>query len=139
MSKTEQSAVMVARRAMTAVEDGRRDDWLDCFAADARVEDPVGHLPALAGREALGGFWDNAISALSSTRFEVSRHWEAGSEALLLATVTIATPGGSRASYDGAFDYLLGEGGRIVSLRAFWDLPAVAAALATDDAQPAGS
>jgi steroid delta-isomerase len=134
----ERSAVKTARRAMAAVEEGRRDDWLDCFAADARVEDPVGHLPVLTGREALGGFWDNAISALSSTRFEVSRHWEAGNEALLLATVTIATPSGARASYDGAFDYLLGEDGRIVSLRAFWDLPAVAAALG-GDAQPAGS
>jgi ketosteroid isomerase-like protein len=139
MSKTEQSAVEVARRAMTAVEDGRRQEWLDCFAEDARVEDPVGHLPPLAGREALGGFWDNVISALSSTRFEVSHRWEAGSEALLLASVTIATPSGASASYDGAFNYLLGEDGRIASLRAFWDLPAVAASLGAGEAQPAGS
>jgi steroid Delta-isomerase len=124
------SAATVARAAMAAVQDRRRDDWLDHFAADARVEDPVGHLPPLIGREALAGFWDNAIGALASTRFEVSREWETDGEALLLATVTIATADGSRASYDGAFDYTLDGDGRIASLRAFWDLPAVGAALA---------
>jgi steroid delta-isomerase len=124
------SAAAVARAAMAAVQDRRRDDWLDHFAADARVEDPVGHLPPLIGREALAAFWDNAIAALASTRFEVSREWEAGGEALLLATVTIATAGGAGASYDGAFDYKLDGDGRIASLRAFWDLPAVGAALA---------
>ncbi|HEV7769451.1 MAG TPA: nuclear transport factor 2 family protein [Solirubrobacterales bacterium] len=128
------SAAKVARAAMAAVQDRRRDDWLDHFAADARVEDPVGHLPPLIGREALAAFWDNAIAALASTRFEVSREWETDGEALLLATVTIATAGGAGAgagaSYDGAFNYALDNDGRIASLRAFWDLPAVGAALA---------
>lgn len=126
----QKSAAAVARAAMTAVQDRRRDDWLDHFAADAQVEDPVGHLPPLIGREALAAFWDNAIAVLASTRFEVSREWEVGEEALLLATVTIATAGGAGASYDGAFDYTLNSDGRIASLRAFWDLPAVGAALA---------
>lgn len=119
----------VARAAMKSVQEGRRDDWLGHFADDARVEDPVGHLPPMIGRDALAAFWDNAIAALASTRFEVGREWEAGNEALLLATVTIATADGAEASYDGAFDYVVGEDGRIVSLRAFWDLPAVGAAL----------
>lgn len=124
------SAAEVARGAMAAVQEGRRDDWLDCFADNARVEDPVGHLPPMHGREALASFWDNAIAALTSTRFEINREWEASEEALLLATVTIATASGASASYDGAFNYALDSDGRIASLRAFWDLPAVGAALA---------
>lgn len=119
----------VARAAMRAVEEGRREDWLGCFAADARVEDPVGHLPPMLGRDALAAFWDGAISALSSTRFEVGRAWEAGDEAMLLATVRLAAANGAVAVYEGAFNYRIDADGAIVSLRAFWDLPAVAAAL----------
>lgn len=128
--------VAVARAAMRAVEEGRRDDWLGRFAADARVEDPVGHLPPMVGREALAAFWDGAISALSSTRFEVGRAWEAGDEAMLLATVRLVAANGAAAVYDGAFNYRIGADGAIVSLRAFWDLPAVAAALSGGDQLP---
>lgn len=119
----------LARAAMSAVEAGRREDWLGCFADDARVEDPVGHLPPIVGRDSLAGFWDGAISTLSSTRFEVGRQWEVGSEAMLIATVTVVAASGSTATYDGAFNYRTNENGAIASLRAFWDLPAVIAAL----------
>jgi len=119
----------VARAAMEAVQGGRRDAWLALFADDALVEDPVGHLPPIEGREALAGFWDAGIAALSSVRFDVTREWEAGDEAMLLATVTVAAPTGADASYDGTFNYTIDDEGRIASLRAFWDLPAVGAAL----------
>lgn len=119
----------VARAAMKAVETGRREDWLGGFADDARVEDPVGHIPPMVGRNALAAFWDGAISALSSTRFEVSLEWEAGNEAMLIATVELTAASGAVARYEGAFNYTIDDSGAIVSLRAFWDLPAVAAAL----------
>jgi ketosteroid isomerase-like protein len=125
-----EGAVKLARAAMAAVVAGRREDWLNAFAADARVEDPVGHVPMLVGRESLARFWDDGIASLAAVSFEVTREWEAGNEALLLATVTIAAEGGAGASYDGAFNYTV-EDGRITSLRAFWDLPAVARALAS--------
>lgn len=118
----------VARAAMTAVQDGRREDWLSLFAADSRVEDPVGHLPAIVGRDALAQFWDQGIDPLRSVRFEVSRQWEAGEEAMLLATVTVVAPTEVEVGYDGAFNYAIDADGRIASLRAFWDLPAVVAA-----------
>lgn len=118
-----------ARKAMSAVQRLDRAAWLALFAADARVEDPVGHLPPIAGREQLGTFWDSAIGGLDAVTFEVTRTWRAGDrEAMLLATVTLESPAG-RASYDGAFNYRADADGRIVSLRGFWDLPAVAAQL----------
>jgi ketosteroid isomerase-like protein len=115
---------------MEAVQGGRRDAWLDLFAPDTLVEDPVGHLSPIEGREALAGFWDAGIAVLSSVRFDVTREWEAGDEAMLLATVTVVAPGGAEASYDGTFNYAIDGDGRIATLRAFWDLPAVGAALA---------
>ena len=119
-----------ARAAMAAVESGRREDWIAGFSEDARVEDPVGHVPPLVGRSALEGFWDTAIAVLTAVSFDVTREWEAGREAMLLATVTITAPGGA-ATYDGAFNYALDDNGKISTLRAFWDLPAVGAQLAS--------
>lgn len=121
-------AATVARKAMDAVQEKRRDDWLELFADDAQVEDPVGHLPEIGGRDALAQFWDQAIAALGSVEFDVTRQWEAGAEAMLLATVSVVGANGVRVSYDGTFNYVLDEAGRIASMRAFWDLPAVVAA-----------
>ena len=119
----------VARAAMAAVQEGRREDWLGSFADGVRVEDPVAHLPPIEGPEALAQFWDPGIAPMKSVRFDVTREWEAGAEAMLLATVEIVAANGVEVSYDGTFNYTLDESGRIASLRAFWDLPAVAAAL----------
>lgn len=127
------STAAVARTAMKAVETGRREDWLACFAADAQVEDPVGHVPPMVGRDALAAFWDNAISLLAKTRFDVSREWDAGHEAVLVATVSVIAADGATTSYDGAFHYTIDDAGAIASLRAFWDLPAVVAALTAQD------
>ncbi len=44
-------------RYCTAMNERRREDWLDCFADDAVQEDPVG-TPANVGREAIGRFFD---------------------------------------------------------------------------------
>lgn len=120
-------AAAVARKAMAAVEEKRREDWLGLFTEDAQVEDPVGHLPGIVGRAALMQFWDQAIASLGSVGFEVTRQWEAGDETMLLATVSVVGANGVEVSYDGTFNYAIDETGRISSLRAFWDLPAVAA------------
>jgi steroid Delta-isomerase len=119
----------VARAAMAAVQEGRREDWLGLFADDAVVEDPVGQVPPITDRASLAQFWDLGIATLDSVRFEVTREWEAGEEALLLATVTVTVATGASATYDGAFGYALDDERRISALRAFWDLPAVVEAL----------
>jgi len=119
----------VGRAAMAAVQAGQRETWLGLFADDTRVEDPVGHLPAIVGRKALAQFWDLGIASLGSVEFNVTRQWDAGDEAILLANVTLVAPNGTEAVYDGAFNYRLDGDGKIAALRAFWDLPTVAAAL----------
>lgn len=123
------SPATVARSAMSAVEAGERETWLSLFSEQARVEDPVGHVPVLVGRDALAGFWDAGIANLASVEFDVGRDWETSDEAMLIATVTIETPTGAGASYDGTFNYRIDDLGKIASLRAFWDLPTVGAAL----------
>nr|BFE80300.1 hypothetical protein GCM10020093_029010 [Planobispora longispora] len=53
----------------------------------------------------------------------------AGDEAAVTASVAIRFPGGARADYDGVFVYRVGGDGRIVSVRAYWDLRRVLSAL----------
>lgn len=125
-SKPSETAI----RAMTAVEQNHRDTWLELFAADALLEDPVGHVPARRGAEQIAEFWDNGIAVLEQVRFSVTRMHDAPHEALLLADVSIRVSGGATAGYDAALHYMLDDAGAIASLRAFWDLPAVMAQLA---------
>jgi steroid delta-isomerase len=127
-------ASRVARNAMAAVQEQRREDWLALFTDDAHVEDPVGHLPAIVGKTALAQFWDQAIVSLDAVTFDVTRRWETSAETMLLATVSLVTADGARVTYDGTFDYALDETGRIASIRAFWDLPAVVTALTSQTA-----
>ncbi len=120
----------LAERAMRAVEDKRRDAWLAGFADDALLEDPVGHVPPRRGADAIAEFWDGAIAGMEAVRFDVRRAHEAPREAVMLVDVTARAPGGATARYDAALHYAFDEHGAIVSLRAFWDLPAVIAQFA---------
>jgi hypothetical protein len=120
----------LAVRAMRAVEGKQREAWLAAFSADARLEDPVGHVPARRGGDEIAGFWDTTIAPLEQVRFEVRRAHEAPHEALMLVDVTVRAPGGVSAGYDAALHYAFDEHGAIVALRAFWDLPEVAAQFA---------
>ncbi|HEV7774793.1 MAG TPA: nuclear transport factor 2 family protein [Conexibacter sp.] len=121
----------LARRAMRAVEEGRREVWLAGFRTDAVLEDPVGHVPPRRGGEQIAAFWDTGIAALEDVRFDVRRAHAAPREVLMLVDVTVRAPGGATARYDAALHYVFDEHDAIVSLRAFWDLPDVVAQFAS--------
>lgn len=120
----------LAVRAMRAVEGKQRETWLAAFAVDARLEDPVGHVPAREGRDAIAEFWDLAVAGMEEVRFDVRRAHEAPREALMLVDVTARAPGGAVARYDAALHYAFDDDGAIAALRAFWDMPGVAAQFA---------
>jgi steroid Delta-isomerase len=120
----------LAERAMRAVEGTQRETWLAAFADDALLEDPVGHVPPRHGAVAIADFWDTAVAGMEQVRFTVRRAHEAPGEALMLVDVTARAPGGATARYDAALHYTFDAAGAIVSLRAFWDLPAVVAQFA---------
>ncbi len=126
---TSENAGDVARRAMSAVERGARDDWVGLFAQDASLEDPVDGGPGRSGRADIADFWDTGIAMFDTVRFDVQRMHDAPGEALVVADVVV-TASGTRAHYDAAVHYCLNAQGEIASLRAFWDLPAMLAQLA---------
>src|SRR5690349_20348085 len=101
------------------MNEGRRDDWLDCFADDAVQEDPVG-APVNVGREALARFFDaNEIPVtLSITEDPLI----IGDEVLAFMRVEAEMEGG-RMTIPRIVDHvvLTEAGTRFSSLRAFFD------------------
>ncbi|MCU1451726.1 MAG: ketosteroid isomerase [Acidimicrobiales bacterium] len=116
----------MAVRSMGAVEAGDRESWLELYADDAVVEDPIGPSPfdpdgkGHRGKAALAAFWDNVISQ-APVRFAIRESYAAGNECANVGTVTIHLADGSRAVVEGVYTYRIDDGGRVASLRAFWE------------------
>lgn len=114
---------------MGAVEQGSREEWINLFAAEATLEDPVDGSSGLTGTDAIANFWDTSIAMFDAVTFDVRRIHEAPGEALVVAVISIRTPGGESATYDAAIHYRIDSNGQISQLRAFWDLSEVMAQL----------
>jgi len=109
---------------------GARDKvaWLALWAQDGWVEDPIGVSfidPTGLGHQGAEGrarFWDNNIGSTESIRFEIHNSFAAGNEVANVATIHITLPGGMTTRCEGVFVYRLDEVGKLLSLRAFWEM-----------------
>lgn len=112
-----------SRAAVTAKD---KQAWLDLFAEDGCVEDPVGPSvfdPAGAGhrgREAIAAFWDNAIAKTDSVEFDFTDSFACGDECANVGVIR-SVMGGHVIEAEGVFVYRVNAAGKIVSLRAFWE------------------
>ncbi len=117
--------------SMAAVEAMDRQRWLDLFAEDAIVEDPVG--PSMfdpegnghRGREAIGTFFDNVIAVNQSIRFTIHQSLLCGDEVANVGMIRITFEGGSAVEVDGVYVYRRSPEGKIASLRAYWESDAI--------------
>lgn len=113
--------------SMRAIEAGDRSGWLALFAPDAVVEDPIGPSPfspdgqGHRGREQIGGFYDSVIGP-NEVRFRIEKSWACGSEVANVGTITTTMADGTVVHTDGVFTYRVDDDGRIVALRAYWEL-----------------
>ena len=111
--------------------------WLALFAEDAVVEDPVG--PSFLdesgqghrGHDAIGAFFDRNIAPVEAIRFELHDSFAAGSEVANVATIHMTLAGGATTRCEGVFVYRVRSDGRLVSLRAFWEVDRMMATLTT--------
>lgn len=125
---SEHPARAMSQRSMDAV--GARDKvaWLALWAQDGWVEDPIGVSfidPTGLGHQGAEGrarFWDNNIGSTESIRFEIHNSFAAGNEVANVATIHITLPGGMTTRCEGVFVYRLDEVGKLLSLRAFWEM-----------------
>lgn len=112
--------------SMRAVEAGDRAAWLELFAEDAVVEDPIGPSPldpegrGHRGRDAIAAFYDSVIAANAVT-FLVERSHAAGNEVANVGTITTQM-GDSTVHTDLVATYRVDGEGRITALRAYWSI-----------------
>ena len=121
----------LGQASMAAVEALDRQAWLDLFAEDAVVEDPVG--PSMFdpegrghhGREAIAAFFDNVIAVNESIRFTIHQSLLCGDEVANIGVIRITFEGGSAVEVDGVYVYRRSPEGKIASLRAYWEPDAI--------------
>jgi steroid delta-isomerase len=124
----EHPARLASQRSMAAVKAKDRAGWLSLFADDAVVEDPVG--PSFLdeggqghrGLEAIGAFFDANIAPVESIEFDLADSFAAGDEVANVATIRMVLPGGVTSRCEGVFVYRVRADGRLVSLRAYWEV-----------------
>jgi ketosteroid isomerase-like protein len=111
-----------------------KERWVALFADDAVIEDPIGVSPldptgrGHRGKEAIRAFWDLAIAPVT-LRFAIERSYACGHEVANVGTITATAPGGVRTVTEGVFTYRVDDAGKIVALRAFWELDRMLAQL----------
>ena len=132
---SEHPARAASQRSMAAVGAQDRAAWLSLFAPDACVEDPVGPSfldPTGAGHrghEAIGAFYDATIAGLARIDFAIADSFAAGDEVANVGAITMTFPDGGTARCEGVFVYRVREDGLLVSLRAFWEVDRMMAAM----------
>jgi len=101
-----------------------RDGWLECFAEDAWIEDPVG-TPRREGLEAIGEFWDETHAIPDNIELRpLDIRVVTGHEA---AFTMQARPnlGGDTYAIDVIDHMTFDDDGKITSVRAFYDPEAI--------------
>ena len=112
---------------MNAVESGDKAAWLGLFADDAVVEDPIGPSPfspdgsGQRGAAAIEAFYDSVIGP-NDVSFAISSSWAGGDEVANVGTITTRMPDGTVVHTDGVFTYRVNDEGKVVALRAFWEM-----------------
>ena len=118
MADTNQVRALLERYC-AAMNERRREDWLDCFADDAVQEDPVGSPPNV-GRDAIGRFFD--ANEIPVTLSVTDDPLVVGREVLAFFRV-VADMGGGRMLLPRIVDHIVltEDGSRFQALRAFFD------------------
>jgi ketosteroid isomerase-like protein len=111
-----------------AVHAGDREGWLDLFADDALVQDPIGPSPfdpegkGHHGREAIAAFYDSVIAPSASITFEIEQSYLCGAEVADVGIIRTTLAGGKhQAVVRGVYTYRSNGAGKLAALRAFWE------------------
>ena len=103
-------------RYLALVANGKADDILTLYVADATVEDPIGSDPR-RGHDAIHEFYAGFQDAKKDT--ELAELRISGSEAAFLWHLTLDA-GGSRTRISPISTMTFDEDAKITSMRAFW-------------------
>ena len=115
-------------RSRAAVHARDRDGWLDLFADDALVQDPIGPSPfdpegtGHHGRDAIARFYDEVIAPSQAVDFEISESYLCGDEVADVGIIRTTLAGGThQAVVRVVMTYRTDGAGKIAALRAYWE------------------
>ncbi|HUO48941.1 MAG TPA: nuclear transport factor 2 family protein [Acidimicrobiales bacterium] len=119
-------AYELSKQSMARIEAKDRQGWLDLFAEDGVVEDPIG--PSMfdpegaghRGKEAIAAFYDNVIAMSDSIRFHMRDTYDCGVEVANVGEIHI-TIGGKVGICHVVSTYRASPDGRLAALRAYWE------------------
>src|SRR5215467_5433481 len=121
----------LARRSQAAVQAKDRAAWLDLFAPDAVVADPIGPSPldqagdGHRGLAAIAAFYDTVIAPNEQITFEIERSYLCGDEVADVGIIRTTLPGGRHSVIvRGVYTYRSDGAGKLVALRAYWEFEA---------------
>lgn len=120
-------AVVAGRRSRDAVAARDKQAWLDNFAADGSVEDPVG--PSMFdpegkghhGLDEISAFWDKTIATTEKIDFVFDEEVICGNEVAYIGKIVTHIAGHISEAH-GVFTYRADADGKMSALRAFWEV-----------------
>ncbi|GAB10072.1 hypothetical protein GOARA_051_00160 [Gordonia araii NBRC 100433] len=120
-------AVVAGRRSREAVAKRDKQAWLDNFADDGIVEDPVG--PSMfdeegkghRGAEQLAAFWDKTIGTTENLEFVFDEEIICGNEVAYIGKIVTHIAGHISEAH-GVFTYRADADGKLAALRAYWEV-----------------
>jgi steroid Delta-isomerase len=117
-------------RSRAAVHARDRDGWLDLFADDAVVQDPIGPSPfdpegkGHRGKAAIAKFYDEVIAPSEAVDFDINESYLSGDgkEVADVGIIRTTIAGGThQAVVHVVMTYRTDGAGKIASLRAYWE------------------
>lgn len=120
-------AVVAGRRSRDAVTARDKEAWLANFAANGSVEDPVG--PSMFdpegkghhGHDEISAFWDATIGNTEKIDFVFDEEVICGNEVAYIGKI-VTHIGGHISEAHGVFTYRADDDGKMLALRAFWEV-----------------
>jgi len=120
-------AVVAGRLSREYVGSRNKAAWVNLFASDGIVQDPVG--PSMfdeegigfTGHERIGQFWDMSIGATEQIEFLFDEEIICGNEVAYIGKI-VTHIAGHVSEARGVFTYRANPDGKIAALRAFWEV-----------------
>ncbi|ACY23143.1 hypothetical protein Gbro_3969 [Gordonia bronchialis DSM 43247] len=122
-------AVVAGRRSREFVASRDKQSWVENFAAEGSVEDPVGPSmfdpegKGFHGHAEIADFWDKSIATTESIEFVFDEEIICGNEVAYIGKI-VTHIAGHVSQARGVFTYRADDDGKLVALRAFWEVEA---------------
>jgi len=124
-------AVRAHKASIACAMAGDKAAWLALFADDATIHDPMGKSPhdpegaGFSGKQRLAEFWDIMIGP-GNLHLEPHARYPCGEDIVAVTMTARNELGDQLIAVEMIVAYELNAAGKVASLRAYWDIEALA-------------